>query len=53
MQVVEKILKGERMEQPEACPDSVYEIMLKCWEEEPVNRISFQDLVVFFASSEV
>ena len=43
-QVLEKVEKGYRMSQPENCPYQIYNIMLKCWREEPENRISFAGL---------
>ena len=29
---------GNRMDKPDICPDSIYEIMCYCWEYDPVNR---------------
>lgn len=36
---------GQRLEQPEGCPDSVYQIMLDCWCEGPDERPKFSDLI--------
>ncbi len=33
---------------PEECPDEVYTLMQRCWEESPENRHSFVDIVEFF-----
>lgn len=38
--------RGHRNEQPELADRNVYKIMTRCWQEEPVQRPSFGDLVV-------
>ncbi|KAJ8048433.1 Myoblast growth factor receptor egl-15 [Holothuria leucospilota] len=43
--LVPQLKKGYRMEQPAHCPDYVYEIMQRCWQEEPSERIKFQEIV--------
>lgn len=43
-EVLERVEKGYRMPQPENCPYKFYNIMLKCWREEPENRLSFEGL---------
>ncbi|KAJ8026007.1 Fibroblast growth factor receptor [Holothuria leucospilota] len=40
--LVSQLRKGYRMEQPQNCPDDIYELMLTCWREEPNNRPTFQ-----------
>jgi len=40
--VMKSILDGEKLEQPEGCPDEVYAIMLKCWAMEPNDRPTFR-----------
>lgn len=37
---------GFRMEQPDSCPGNVYELMLRCWQWEPVSLIRFFFLVL-------
>ncbi|XP_066927035.1 fibroblast growth factor receptor 2-like isoform X2 [Clytia hemisphaerica] len=37
---------GYRMEKPEVCPKETYEIMVKCWYENPTHRPSFADLCI-------
>lgn len=37
---------GYRMEKPQVCPKETYEIMVKCWYENPAHRPSFADLVL-------
>lgn len=36
---------GFRMEKPQICPLEMYEIMVKCWFENPTHRPSFSQLV--------
>ena len=35
---------GERLEQPQACPNSIYQLMAGCWNLEPHERQSFEDI---------
>lgn len=44
-QVMEKIRKGERLEQPTHCKRELYHIMFSCWEADPDRRPSFAGLV--------
>ncbi|EFA10985.1 tyrosine-protein kinase Shark [Tribolium castaneum] len=41
---------GERLKQPDACPDHIYEIMRRCWEYDAENRPTFKELLEFFSS---
>jgi len=40
--VIGLIESGERLSKPVRCPDSLYELMLKCWRYEPDKRPSFR-----------
>ncbi|XP_044010236.1 vascular endothelial growth factor receptor 1-like [Aphidius gifuensis] len=40
-----KVLKGYRMKKPEYATNKIYNIMLKCWLENPTLRPTFTDLV--------
>ena len=40
-EVVTKVKQGYRMPQPTECSNKFYNIMLKCWREEPENRPAF------------
>lgn len=44
----ELLKSGHRMEKPLNCPDNIYEIMLKCWQDLPLHRPTFQELVQEF-----
>lgn len=49
-QVIEYVDRGYRMPKPPncECPDSVYSIMLNCWEADPEKRPTFEFLFGFF-----
>jgi len=38
MESLRAVIKGERMEQPRNCPDSIYKLWLKMWDHERQNR---------------
>lgn len=42
--VIAHILRGGRLERPETCTDQVYELMQKCWRENPDDRPTFADI---------
>ena len=43
-EVTRKLERGYRMPQPKECSYAYYNIMLKCWREEPENRPTFEAL---------
>ncbi|KAJ8374642.1 hypothetical protein SKAU_G00052220 [Synaphobranchus kaupii] len=43
-EVKERVERGYRMEAPEECPPSVYDLMRACWEADPRKRPSFRKL---------
>lgn len=43
--VMNFVLQGGRMSKPKNCPNAVYEIMTKTWEEKPEDRPSFAALL--------
>lgn len=53
--MVHAIQSGYRMPHPLGCPPSVYDVMLKCWQRDPINRPRFEaiewQLEEFFSSS--
>jgi hypothetical protein len=34
----DEVLAGYRLEKPDKCPDSMYELMTECWNENPKQR---------------
>lgn len=44
------INKGGRLEQPEQCPDHIYEIMKRCWDIDADKRPTFSELLDIFVS---
>ena len=39
-----------RLEKPSACPDTIYEMMKRCWANDPEDRPKMQELVDGLAS---
>ena len=45
-----KFLKDERrMEKPDDCPDEFYDLMIKCWSQDPDDRPPFAKLFALIA----
>ena len=42
--IINFLQNGFRLSKPELCPQSVYEIMLQCWQEKHLIRPTFQQL---------
>ncbi|CAH1776273.1 unnamed protein product [Owenia fusiformis] len=47
-EVLEQIDRGYRAPRPKLCPESMYETMLQCWEEDANKRPTFEYLNAFF-----
>ena len=45
-----EICGGYRLPQPSGCPDEVYDIMKRCWEQTPAERPTFKALAATFRS---
>ncbi|CAH3174957.1 unnamed protein product [Porites lobata] len=45
MEVVDFLKSGQRLKQPDGCPDKIFEIMTSCWHPEPSARPSFSEIV--------
>ncbi|XP_051855460.1 tyrosine-protein kinase JAK1 isoform X1 [Antechinus flavipes] len=43
--LVRALKEGKRLQCPPNCPEEVYQLMKKCWEYQPNNRTSFQNLI--------
>ena len=43
-EVVRRVVDGERLEQPDSCPDPVYVMMQNCWNSAPKDRPSMTEL---------
>jgi hypothetical protein len=39
-----RVADGERLPQPDDCPQDVYDMMLRCWAADPSSRPSFSEL---------
>uniref|UniRef100_A0A8C4P0C1 Tyrosine-protein kinase n=1 Tax=Dicentrarchus labrax TaxID=13489 RepID=A0A8C4P0C1_DICLA len=45
IRLVKVLTEGRRLPRPEGCPEPVYELMRKCWEQLPERRITFKRLI--------
>ncbi|XP_037626699.1 tyrosine-protein kinase JAK1 [Sebastes umbrosus] len=45
LRLVKVLAEGKRLPCPEGCPEPVYELMRRCWENMPDRRITFKRLV--------
>ena len=41
-ETLKAVQSGYRMPQPAKCPQGLYDLMLKCWQAEPGNRLRFE-----------
>lgn len=40
------VMEGKRMSKPPKCSDSLFEVVTKCWQQDPADRPSFVEVVV-------
>ncbi|CAL1592776.1 unnamed protein product [Knipowitschia caucasica] len=45
VKLVTALKEGKRLPRPDNCPEPVYELMRRCWEQAPEKRISFKSLI--------
>jgi hypothetical protein len=43
-EAAEKIMGGYRLGKPDACPDDVYNLMQRCWEEKAKDRPAMKEI---------
>eukprot|EP01118_Nematostelium_gracile_P020292 TRINITY_DN9803_c0_g1_i1.p1 TRINITY_DN9803_c0_g1~~TRINITY_DN9803_c0_g1_i1.p1 ORF type:complete len:145 (+),score=24.17 TRINITY_DN9803_c0_g1_i1:3-437(+) len=43
-EVYDAVMKGTRLEQPDRCPDQIWEIIMNCWKEKMSERPSFDSI---------
>merc|ERR1719481_2425840 len=43
-EVLHQVEHGYRMQAPQGCPPSLYDIMLECWHKDPIKRPTFETL---------
>lgn len=48
MEMLEFIQAGNRLELPKHCPESVYNVMVKCWKELSEDRPTFKEIGEIF-----
>lgn len=46
-QILEALEQGQRLQQPQGCPDNIYEMMQECWKFLPSERPDFVYLSLF------
>ncbi|XP_041032934.1 non-receptor tyrosine-protein kinase TYK2 [Carcharodon carcharias] len=48
VRLIDLLERGQRLPCPKSCPLEVYHLMNKCWESDPTQRPTFQELIPFF-----
>lgn len=46
--VIKLIENGQRLSQPDLCPENVFDVMKNCWNYNPKSRPTFKFLTRFF-----
>jgi serine/threonine protein kinase len=49
-EVMSCVQRGERLRKPDNCPDTIYEMMQRCWMVETRDRPQFSDIVAVIES---
>ena len=44
-QVIEYVVSGKILDKPQNCTEELYQVMKKCWKQNPEKRPSFVDLL--------
>lgn len=44
-EILEYLSQGKRLDRPEICSEILYQLMLKCWHENPESRPTFAEIV--------
>ncbi|XP_077343180.1 proto-oncogene tyrosine-protein kinase ROS isoform X1 [Lithobates pipiens] len=44
MEVLHYVRSGRRMDSPDNCPDDIWDLILKCWMQDPIKRPSFSHI---------
>jgi len=47
-EALQAVLNGYRMPKPNDCHELYYQIMISCWQENPDNRPTFENLYMRF-----
>lgn len=42
--MIQQVANGKKLDQPNYCPDEVFDLMQKCWMYDPNERIKIDDL---------
>ncbi|CAG2222081.1 unnamed protein product [Mytilus edulis] len=44
-EIEDDILSGKRLERPPHCSEDLYQLMLECWQEDPMKRKEYPDIL--------
>ncbi|VDN03160.1 unnamed protein product [Thelazia callipaeda] len=53
IEVKRMISCGERLRKPEGCPDFIFQIMIKCWEQNPDRRYNMSKVKCFYFEKDI